>query len=351
MASLNRSYVEPPLSDKECMTCGTLYTPDLLFQKRSLKDNILVPKNSEYDHIPPNEKCMALLLPEERFLKIKQVMREEHNQPEVMQELLLKLMDDLQILKGSQPRGRKNATQPRGIQNLMSKLLEDVRNISEKLSEYINYPRWNHPTFYDNDEDEYTIIYSKPKEITPDLSIEEPDNSLSMEDEHLDTIPATETDKVIKSSVENLVPIPSEFKGISEDTCDVPVCEHPSTFDALSNHSKILSDSNNDEDILQIQDIILREKLLNITRLVTNIESLTDNPTPDRVLKSSFSFPIPITDIKIIFSFLIEPDQGGLTGIVISDNSNNPLLELPESESFHFDLSFPRPPSRTTTDV
>ncbi|GKA71864.1 hypothetical protein Tco_0778080 [Tanacetum coccineum] len=56
----------------------------------------------EYDHIPPNEKCMALLLVEERFLKIKQTMEEKHNQPEVMQELLLKLMDDLQILKGSQ---------------------------------------------------------------------------------------------------------------------------------------------------------------------------------------------------------------------------------------------------------
>ncbi|GKB55748.1 hypothetical protein Tco_0911934 [Tanacetum coccineum] len=46
------------------------------------------------------------------------------------------------------------------------------------------------------------------------------------------------------------------------------------------------------------------------------------------------------------FLFEIEPDQGGLTGIVISDNSNDPLLELPEFESFHFDLdpSFPRPP-------
>ncbi|GKF75062.1 hypothetical protein Tco_0224506, partial [Tanacetum coccineum] len=32
--------------------------------------------------------------------------------------------------------------------------------------------------------------------------------------------------------------------------------------------------------------------------------------------------------------------------IVISDNSNNPLLELPEFESFHFDLepAFPRLP-------
>ncbi|GJW09897.1 hypothetical protein Tco_1575724 [Tanacetum coccineum] len=56
----------------------------------------------EYDHIPPNEKCMALLLAEERFLKIKQAMEEEQNQPKVLQELLLKLMNDLQILKGSQ---------------------------------------------------------------------------------------------------------------------------------------------------------------------------------------------------------------------------------------------------------
>ncbi|GJY87187.1 ribonuclease H-like domain-containing protein [Tanacetum coccineum] len=41
------------------------------------------------------------------------------------------------------------------------------------------------------------------------------------------------------------------------------------------------------------------------------------------------------------FLFKIEPDQEGLISI---DNSNDPLLELPEFESFHFDPSFPRPP-------
>ncbi|GJX24586.1 hypothetical protein Tco_0230882 [Tanacetum coccineum] len=356
----------------------------------------------EYDHIPPNEKCMALLLAEERFLKIKQTMEEEQNQPEVMQELLLKLMNDLQILKGIQQEKKETAAQsftpywnfsmiddeearenfmkdictflrkfsriPFGvtpkviliawerfgkikdaltdeqyqqedIQELMSKLLEDVRNISEELSEYINCPSWNRPIFYDNDDDEYTIIYSKPKAITPDLPIEEPDNSLSMGDEHLSTIPETESDELIKSSVENLVPIPSEFEGISEDTCDVPVCEDPSTFDALNDHSEILSDSNDDdtssddddfedieyvsleevnndqeekefdlEDILQIQDVILHEKLLNISRLITNIESLNDNPTPDHVFKSPSSFLIPI-----------EPDQRESTNVVIEE--------------------------------
>ncbi|GJU92623.1 hypothetical protein Tco_1317379 [Tanacetum coccineum] len=237
------------------------------------------------------------------------------------------------------------------------------------------------PICYDDDED-YAIA------TIPVSSTKEPVDSLSMGDKHLDTIP----------SVENLVPIPSEFEGISEDTYDVPVYEDPSTFDALSDHSEILSDSNDDatssddddfedikyvsleevndvdqeekefdlEDILQIQDVILHEKLLNISRLITIIESLNDNPTPDHVFKSSSSFPIPVTDSDSFFeksdtSFSysdnslpkFEPfsddteETRRLTSVVmdeISDNSNDPLLELPEFESFHFDLSFPCPP-------
>ncbi|GJT62248.1 hypothetical protein Tco_1005781, partial [Tanacetum coccineum] len=64
--------------------------------------------------------------------------------------------------------------------------------------------------------------YSTSKAITPDLPIEESENSLIMGDEPLSTIPATESDEVIKSSVENLVPIPSEFEVMSDDTSDVP---------------------------------------------------------------------------------------------------------------------------------
>ncbi|GJV06251.1 hypothetical protein Tco_1343907 [Tanacetum coccineum] len=366
----------------------------------------------EYDHIPPNEKCMALLLAEEIFLKIKQTMEEDQNQPKVMQELLLKLMNDLQILKGIQQENKETAAQSFSPnwnfsmiddEEARENFLKDICTFLRKFSRIpFGVTPKNRPTFYDNDDDEYTIIYSKPKAITPDLPIEEPDNSLSMGDERLDTIP----------SVENLVPMPNEFKGISEDTCDVPVCEDPSTFDALNDHSEILSDSNDDdtssddndfedieyvsleevndekefdlEDIFKIQDVIIREKLLNINRLITNIEALSDNPNPDCVLKSPFSFPILVTDSDSFFeksdtsfsysdnslpefepfsdhteetrsgsttthannsipeydSFLFEikPDQGRLIRIVISDNSNDPLLELPEFESFHFDL-------------
>ncbi|GJW77179.1 hypothetical protein Tco_0138861 [Tanacetum coccineum] len=313
----------------------------------------------EYDHIPPNEKCMALLLAEGRFLKIKQAMEEEQNQPGVMQELLLKLMDDLQILKEVNKRRRRRqlkfsripfgATpkviliawerfgkikdaltdeqyQQEDIQELMSKLLEDVRNIREELSEYINCPSWNHPTFYDNDDDEYTIIYSKPKAITPDLPIEEPDNSLSMGDEHLDTIP----------SVKNLVQIPSELEDISDDTCDMPVGEDSSTFDALSDHSEILSDSNNDgtsSDDNDYEDIEYVDASPPDSELVS-LEEVNDIDQEEK--------EFGLKDILQIQD--VEPDQGGLISIVISDNSNDPLLELPEFESFHFDPSFPHTP-------
>nr|GEY39447.1 hypothetical protein [Tanacetum cinerariifolium] len=67
-----------------------------------------------------------------------------------------------------------------------------------------------------DDDDDYDSA------ITPVLSTEEPVNSLSMGDEHLDTISATKSDEVIKSSVEDLVPIPSESEG--ENGCDMPSC-------------------------------------------------------------------------------------------------------------------------------
>nr|GFD34970.1 hypothetical protein [Tanacetum cinerariifolium] len=52
--------------------------------------------------------------------------------------------------------------------------------------------------------------------ITPN----EPVDSLGMGDEHLNTVPTMESDEFMKSSVENLVPNPSESEG--EYECDVP---------------------------------------------------------------------------------------------------------------------------------
>ncbi|GJQ95797.1 hypothetical protein Tco_0006936 [Tanacetum coccineum] len=82
--------------------------------------------------------------------------------------------------------------------------------------------------------------------ITPVLPIEEPDNSLSMGDKHLDTNPETESDEFIKSSVEDLVPIPSEPEGIPDSVCDVPLCNNPTPLEAFKEHSETIIDYNDD---------------------------------------------------------------------------------------------------------
>nr|GEZ77428.1 hypothetical protein [Tanacetum cinerariifolium] len=188
--------------------------------------------------------------------------------------------------------------------------------------------------------------------------------------------------KIIKSGVKELVPIPNENEVTSKDKreCNTPICENSPICD---DHSEIYSYSNNDDDISsdddalktskeefdleEIQDIVLRKKLLSINRLIANIKSLNDNPTPYRVLNSSISFPIfeesdnylldnSSLEFKTFcdhmketrngnttthandslpeydsFCFEIEPDQERLTITVMDDisddSTNDPLLE------------------------
>nr|GEU82478.1 hypothetical protein [Tanacetum cinerariifolium] len=104
---------------------------------------------------------------------------------------------------------------------------EEEKQIKEERAAKSQY--WKIPICYDDaNDDDYTIA------ITP----KEPDNSLSMGDEYLDTILATDADKFIKFSVENLVPNPSESEG--EYECVMPACEDFTTF------SNILFDADYD---------------------------------------------------------------------------------------------------------
>ncbi|GKG18501.1 hypothetical protein Tco_0372799 [Tanacetum coccineum] len=114
---------------------------------------------------------------------------------------------------------------------------EEEKRIAEEQAVRDRYRKI--PICYDDDED-YTIA------TTPVLSTKEPVDSLIMKDEHLDTISATESDEVIKYSVENLVQIPSESKGISDGGCDVPLCYNPTPLEAFKEHSETIVDSNND---------------------------------------------------------------------------------------------------------
>nr|GFD18852.1 hypothetical protein [Tanacetum cinerariifolium] len=109
----------------------------------------------------------------------------------------------------------------------------------------------------DDDDEDYTSA------ITPDepvLSTEELDNSLSMGDEPLDTIPATESDEFIKYGVENLIPILSESEGIPEHVCDVPSHDNSPPLDVSKDQIEDFSKSNKelssiDDDSFSIDDI------------------------------------------------------------------------------------------------
>nr|GEW98769.1 hypothetical protein [Tanacetum cinerariifolium] len=303
----------------------------------------------------------------------------------------------------------------------------------------------NSPSFYDDDDDEeYSIQVSdflkkSPVEIVPVLLTEEPDNSLSMGDEHLSTIPKIELDEVIKFSVKDLVPIPSEFEGILDNMCDVSFSDKnyfdaesdlieslltqdtsivyspkidslleefadelahidpiPSRIDETDSDPKddirfieqLLYDDTLSEDdsfkdidyvkasppdselvsLEEVKDEILRAKLLNIHLLITKIESLNNNPTPDCMLKSpSLSF-LSYTDNSSLefetfsdrieetssgsttthadkslleydsFLFEIEPDQGELSSIAMEGILGEPHVYVPNVLPTHTTL-------------
>nr|GEU30315.1 hypothetical protein [Tanacetum cinerariifolium] len=158
-------------------------------------------------------------------------------------------------------------------------------------------------------EEERACFAITPTELI--LSTEEPDNSLSMGDKHLDTIPTTESDEFIKSIVEDLIPIPSEFEGIPDHRCDVPSHANSLPLDVSKDQFEDFSESNeefsltNDDSFsfdkidyveasppdselvsLEVMEIVFPE--------VVGIEASNDNPIPfyDPII---FGTPLTLT--------------------------------------------------------
>nr|GEX07548.1 hypothetical protein [Tanacetum cinerariifolium] len=116
---------------------------------------------------------------------------------------------------------------------------QEEKRIEEEQAANARY--WKIPACCD-DADDYNSV------ITPN----EPVDSLSMRDEHLNTVSTTESDEFIKSSVENLVPNPSESEG--ENGCDVPACFTTFSnvlFDADYDFDSVNDQSCSDEDVTE----------------------------------------------------------------------------------------------------
>ncbi|GJX39632.1 hypothetical protein Tco_0252935 [Tanacetum coccineum] len=220
-------------------------------------------------------------------LTVKQTLEEGQNQPENVQELLLKLLNDLQILNKMQLKQEDQATK-------------------------ICTSYWKPPIFYDDDDDESfiplkDIISELPLSIaiTPDFPITD---SLIMEDEHLDTIPKTESDEENESSVEDLNLNPSESEDLSdiESECDMPVCDDFMTF------SNPLFDSN--DDFTSSDD-----------------ESLSDEDVPEENFKI---YPNPVFDEEII-STKIDPHHFNAESDLIESllNRDTSMVSSPKFDS------------------
>ncbi|GKD44424.1 hypothetical protein Tco_1269069 [Tanacetum coccineum] len=183
-----------------CENCGG---PHMSFQCQPMKQNFYNFNSSGYDQFQPPQYPVSSQPPEESIKEFSV----KH-----AQEMITPVQSAVAIQQHEQA----------------------VQKEQEEQAAFTPY--WKCPVF-DEDDDEYTFQYKEYLEnssnaITPYLSAKEPDNSLSMGDEHLDIIPETESDELIKSSVENLVPIPSESEVFSdnESECDVLVGDDFTTF-------------------------------------------------------------------------------------------------------------------------
>ncbi|GKE21764.1 hypothetical protein Tco_1433276 [Tanacetum coccineum] len=145
--------------------------------------------------------------------------------------------------------------------------------------------------------------------ITPVLPTLEPDDSLIMGDENLSTIPEKESDEVIKSSVEDLVPIPRESGDTfgSDSECDLPSCN---VFPPINS----LSDEDVPEDTVKIYSKHLFE-------FDDKYISSDVNPLFDEVLENIKNIDVS-TDIEDNYHDS-EGDIIYLESLLINDTTHN----------------------------
>nr|GFA44415.1 hypothetical protein [Tanacetum cinerariifolium] len=176
----------------------------------------------------------------------------------------------------------------------------------------------------DDDDDDYNSA------ITPVLSTKEPIDSLSMGDEYLDTIPATESDEVIKSSVEDLVPIPSESEGIPEHMCDVPFHDNSPPLDVSNDQIEDSSESNNE--VSSIDDNSFS---------IYKIDYVEASPPNSELVSSEISSGSTTTysDISLPDYEAFYFDDGHIKDISSGSTITHSDISLSEYDSFIFNLA------------
>nr|GEY77080.1 hypothetical protein [Tanacetum cinerariifolium] len=320
----------PRYAIKECSSCGTLYTRDCVCSIGTVEDKILVPK------LPKNyarcTRCGYLVdVPNCQGCAL---LRQEH------EENLVTHSPDFQNTSEPSnastnvvnvPREPYVVKQDNG--NFVDKIIFDLNRAPDSPNQF--------HCFHCKD------VLRDEEAFTPT----EPIDSLSMRDEHLDTILATESDEFIKSCVENLVPNPSESEG--ENGCDVLACF--TTFSNVLFDDDYDSDSSNDQ-LLSDEDV--REKIysnllfdeeiipMKIDSHSFNAESNLIESTPNHdssvIISSKIDslFDEFIGELTLLKSFLSGIDE----------NDCHPEKEIRLTKRLLYDNSSPRPPKEIVFD-
>nr|GFA30503.1 hypothetical protein [Tanacetum cinerariifolium] len=201
------------------------------------------------------------------------------------------------------------------VKNVVEQLAERRTRIEESLQ---NFRVIHKSSISLNNTSQNSPVHA----VAPILSTKEPEYSL-MGYEHPNTTQETESDEIIKSDIEYVeasLPDP-EIVSLEEEN---DVHQEEEEFD-----------------LEDIQDVVLREKLLSINRLIANIESLNDKPTLDCMLNSSALFPIfeesdnSLSDnFSPEFETFCDHTEETRSGITITHANNS----LPEYDSFCFEI-------------
>nr|GEY04902.1 hypothetical protein [Tanacetum cinerariifolium] len=207
--------------------------------------------------------------------------------------------------------------------------------------------------------------------VTPILPTEEPEYSLSMGYEYLSTIPEKESDKVTKSSVKNLLPIPisitfsnpifdcnddftsSDDESISDE--DVPIEDFKVYSNPLFDTDEIDSHYFNAESDL-IESLSNRDTLLNSSLKFDYLEEFSGELMhssiidKERIRREHEEYISLMEKLLAINSCIESDDYDSKRDIhFIEELLVNDSISLPKNELFYFDhhdnLAFPRPPS------
>ncbi|GJT89939.1 hypothetical protein Tco_1078784 [Tanacetum coccineum] len=378
-----------PSFQQQILCCENCGGPHATFECQPMNQNFhdfgfdqFQPPQSPVIHQPPQEMSMEALQAREDLMKSIENFLKKFNRISFQKtpKVLMQAWDKFLEIKHAQSED---------VQELLNKLVDDVRNVNEELAEYTNTPSWNLPnSSYDDDDDEESSIPLKDiimsglppcVAITPDSP---KTDSLIMEDEHLSTIPETESDEFIKSSVENLVPTPSESEDASNGQCDLPVCDdfpksHLVTFsnplfdiddDCTSSDDESFSEEDVpmenfkifsnplfdlDEEIIATEvNLIQNEVLESITSIPPGIDSFD---AESNLIESLLNRNTSIDSSSKIDS-LLDEFAGELTLLKsipsgIDDDNLDPEGEIHPVERLLYDNSSPRPPKDSNSDV